>query len=1590
MAVEAPTTDLISRAREALDSLEREGPGSGARATELLRILREAVTRIETAGVERPAWRALIHRVLQAAMHRSVREAFERTPFAAEWTDLLVRAVIVADFTIGPLFLARARDMGDRTLFLLAPQRPEGRLSWAEVSRRVHEIARALLELRERGEVGPDRPVAMLTQNSPEGALLDLACLILGVRNVPVPANSPPAQIAWIVRHCGAQVLFYGDERLAREARDGLEGDLPARQHWIDPNRPPADGVASFGEFLYLGEDREDEEVRLAALAVKSADVATVMYTSGTTGDPKGVPFTQANLVTKRFARAAAWPDLGEGDVFLCYLPLYHTFGRWLEMLGCVFWGAVYAFVEDVSAESLLHSFQRVRPTTFISVPKKWIQVAESVAPLEDDGDEADTADLARRLTEATGGRLKRGLSAAGYLPPTVFRRFHEAGIELHSGFGMTEATGGITMTPPGDYQPDSIGVALPAIELKIADDGELLIRGPYVTPPADSEPPREDGWFATGDIVTGSVDGHLRIVDRKKEIFKNVQGETISPRRVERLFADFDLVERVLLVGDGREYCTVLLVPNAELREAFADSAQPGDVLESPTLREMAAPLVSTVNRFLAPYERIVDFMLLSRDLDADRGELTAKGTPKRKLVAERFADAIEPMYSRERIQMQIGDVDVVVPNWVLRQTGISARELRAGDGALEVSSDGRRLEIERTEGGVRVGDLVYDPGGDELRLGEILGRAGLWLGNDAVREFAGPGIEHWWRRGRRFQVRTKLAARPPLPAEAAGPLRWGAQIELDLETLHAFARDFRRPDVAEKRTVVEVLRSALTGDTPDLEELVRGVLRTGLRDADIRAECLRALIPGFASGELDRLIGEHLADPSFLSDREIEVIARAPLRADQLDLLLARATRLVQLASPDSHRLERVLRLLVREAVEHPESHLRVRSFLAWLCDETDGHALPSVPPAALLDRLVEGFRRRLPAATLADGVTWDQALDFRSGVQSPHRAQIREALRDTPLLAEAIALLDPRGTQFQLEPLRANSLQISFLGTGAGRAVHLLQWSPEGDDDPAFECIVKVNGDQPWAELQRELRLLVRARSGASARPVVKTVGGGWPEQNLWTEEYVPGETLDRLVERLAREEFVPTDADDDRAVPAGSEGGRLPAVWPFVVSSCTSLIVDFWRRTDCRVTLSRPSPEKLVLPAHDWQVGGRLVSVADRTECTRLLDVLASVYAGIVAPLRARHPAVALEPEWSLMLSAAHEVLGPACLDLLDAECPGGVSPALLPAAERDALVAAANHFRSSVTRRGFLPARIRIAARRYRRWAQLNPEATLEARATTLAEIEDAYALDDLTAEHPDARLQLFRHTVFRGAAPALTQALDQIIDRVSSEATLTLRDEGWREKREADGPADAEPFDWREAVGDLRADVSLEPDEEFLLARLVYPHVDPRGRAVLTREEGLEGERATGVETEQLDAKGDPVRIRRPANPNETNALYRVFGASNFRQLEAPGQDLLVALDASGRVVGGVIFRRTSEKFCRLRWVVVSRHRRGRGIGHLLVRELISRLRAEGMEAVATGFFRPTFFAKFGFGVDPRYAGLVLQLHPERAEPAAP
>ena len=368
---------------------------------------------------------------------------------------------------------------------------------------------------------------------------------------------------------------------------------------------------------------------------------------------------------------------------------------------GRCYWGATYTFARDPSIGTLLADLAAVRPTVFLSVPKKWEELHEH-AQREAGGDDPDA--IAGALRKLTGSNLKTGISAAGFLDPLVFKSVQRAGIDLCSGYGTTEGTGGITMTPPARYREGSIGVPLPGIETRIESDGELLVRGPYVMegyfrPEEGGSGIDDQGWFSTGDIVRADEDGYLWIIDRKKEIYKNRKGQGRSLRSGWRnLFRDFDVVAQVVR-GRRPKGTSTRCSCGRTTRPAPTSNASTPWTCGPCSLRSWCQPTA-----FLLPSNVSSRSRSCLARCPKSMGSSRPRAPSSARSWEQHWSDLIEPMYRQVHLDLSVNDTLVRIPNWLLRELGAPRSEVECNDGMLRVR--GRALALQALGSGrVKVG---------------------------------------------------------------------------------------------------------------------------------------------------------------------------------------------------------------------------------------------------------------------------------------------------------------------------------------------------------------------------------------------------------------------------------------------------------------------------------------------------------------------------------------------------------------------------------------------------------------------------------------------------------------------------------------------------------------------------------------------------------------------------------------------------------------------------------------------------------------------------------------------------------------------
>jgi long-chain acyl-CoA synthetase len=593
--------------------------------------------------------------------------------------------------TLARIFWERVERSGDRP----AQQFKQGAvwktITWREVGETVREVALGLLALgRGKGDA-----VALLSASRAEWVQADFAIFSAGCVTVPVYPSYPPDLIAYIVNDSGARTIIVEDPaQLAKvlQVRDktpNLEQIVVVSGY--DAPQPPK-MVMTWETLRRLG--RENAGAHASTLAERVAstrptDLATIVYTSGTTGPPKGVMQTHGNHIAAVSASKQSTP-VEEGWVHLLFLPLAHSFARLESFLG-VAHGLTTAFAENL--DKVGENLRETRPHFICSVPRVFEKVYGKILTGVEAGSPAKKKifnwavsvgrDVSRhqqrgqpvpgmlelkrkiahrlvfsKLHAALGGRLRWAVSGGAPLSRDIAEFFHAAGILLLEGYGLTETCPVLTFNRPDRYKFGSVGQTLPGVQLQLAADGEILARGPNIAtlgyfkqPEATHEVFGTDGWFHTGDIGTIDGDGFLFITDRKKDLIVTAGGMNIAPQNIENLLKADPFISQVMIYGDRRPYPVALITVNSDELSKFAReqgilTSEAAAIVKHPKVVERIGRTVEEKNTQLQSYARIKRFTVLPTDFTLDGGELTPTLKVKRKVVSQKYKDAIEELY--------------------------------------------------------------------------------------------------------------------------------------------------------------------------------------------------------------------------------------------------------------------------------------------------------------------------------------------------------------------------------------------------------------------------------------------------------------------------------------------------------------------------------------------------------------------------------------------------------------------------------------------------------------------------------------------------------------------------------------------------------------------------------------------------------------------------------------------------------------------------------------------------------------------------------------------------------------------------------
>ena len=525
--------------------------------------------------------------------------------------------------------------------------------------------------------------IAILSENRPEWALADFGAMLLGAVVVPIYTTLTAEQTAYLLKDSGARVIFLSTaEQLKKflEIRHETQVEKAVIMDYVGITE-----AIPMHRLMHEGPLTRDPDLDARAKSIGPGDVATIIYTSGTTGIPKGVVLTHGNMASNVACSLEAF-GVGHDDVYISFLPLSHVTARHVDY-AMLFNNVTVAYCTKI--DQVLTAITEVHPSVLVAVPRVYEKIAAQVRQQTQSGLKHRLYEWAlqvgrthreqvlagktpsslnwkladklvfSKVRKALGGRVQLFISGGAPLGRDLAAWYADIGIRIHEGYGLTETSPVVSVNTPSNHKLGTVGKPLRNVEVKIADDGEILVRGPsvfheYWKMPEDTRNAFVGDWFKTGDIGNLDSDGFLSITDRKKDLIKTSGGKFIAPQPLENKLKANALVQEAVLVGDKRKFISVIIQPNFAVVEDWARRnevkfSSHEELVQTPKVRALFEVVIGAINDELARFETIKKFILVAEDFSIANGTMTPSMKVRRRMVEERYRPEIEALYAEE-----------------------------------------------------------------------------------------------------------------------------------------------------------------------------------------------------------------------------------------------------------------------------------------------------------------------------------------------------------------------------------------------------------------------------------------------------------------------------------------------------------------------------------------------------------------------------------------------------------------------------------------------------------------------------------------------------------------------------------------------------------------------------------------------------------------------------------------------------------------------------------------------------------------------------------------------------------------------------
>ncbi len=1452
-----------------------------------------------------------------------------------DWAEICFKLIRKINYKLIDMMESRNHEIPDNILFQELDDNKVSNWTYSRIYFYLKQIAASFYSLENIPRV------AILSENSLESACCDLACLSYDIFVTPLNVNFNIEITEYIFRLLKINVVVTDDSQRLEMLLD-IKKKMGHKLHIFTSKRELTtadDDVYFLGEYeTRLSNEKIDYLLKQRTI-LDVNQVCTVMFTSGSTGMPKGLSFTMYNLMTKRFARGAALPEIGENEMMLCYLPLYHTFGRYLEMMGTIYWRGTYVFAGNPSSETLLSLFPKINPSIFISVPLRWSQLYEKA--VESMSEVSDSSEMKMIFKQTVGNRLRWGLSAAGYLDPKVFEFFSKNGVELCSGFGMTEATGGITMTEPYNYKSGTVGLPLPGITTRLDENSVLEIRGHYTARYLDdakpysriSYPDEEEFYISTGDVFRKDENGYFEIIDRVKDIYKNNKGQTVSPKNVENKFEGVPGIKRTFLIGDGKPYNTLFIIPDNDEEIISLKSEE--------EIFDYFTHIIMTANKELVPYERVINFTVLDRDFSADYGELTPKGSYNRRNIENNFKDEIEKLYIKNHHDIYFETLTIRIPRWFYRDLGIMESDIVVIKTGLLNIMDKKFLRLSSLgDSQFLIGDLIYEITGNILNLGMMARQPLLWAGNPNLFNFC-PIKEGWDTALQNISENVFLPYQPDSDSYNFKESSYNSKISAHLAELHLLFCDifFGENDVAEKSLFA--VEKHIESNTERNINLIRKKLQTLARhpEESLRAEAYRILLLDEPSHEYSKQFPAFLMSGlSYLTEDTIRKIALGKLEIRRLEALRKRLLAyrtMIDLPYNDNiiSQFENMFSLLYNFLKHNPDYYTSIRyEIISWMLYTR----IPEISESAkkyfkmihhFYEDMLDGSTNKYPEEL------WSGKLVFDDAISEREITLVKNVLINKAFLKQSIMLCFDEN-DFSIIDVKDRGAWISGLSNSGSTLHYRIVIAMKNNRRYDLQFFINTGSDD--SEILNTILRHVAISGYPYGYRVLPKLGAYRQELKAWSFEYFGELSLWAKIREFSSLRIT------------GRDFNKSEALRKYYIIALAAFFTG-WRNSGKQIIPGIISPDNVIIPELDFRDGALINTINGwklyRTPISIINDIIRNFYEKPI-----------IHYPWLEKVILKRWIFD-ACSEALSID----ETKEFLLNLKRDIklledtsqyreLYEQVTEFESKLDKYFNPKMKIVNAIERYNEWLDLNPEASAEAKEQTIREVISLYNID---IKNEPERFYLYRFTYFKDFNESVHDKFAEIINKL------------YRHK-------DVRAIHLNE-IAELQSLIN-DSNSRMIFTRMLFP----KGSAEISivRSENKISNEAV-IKSYIKDNSGEVYVLREAQSPAEVGTLHRIFFKEKYPKAISEFDEYLVLLDSIGRIVGGICFRQTDDSSVLIDGSVVISSLANRGLGTAMLEDFCTRMVSKGYESVKTHFFIKNFYLNRGFSIDKRHGTLV-------------